>query len=66
MGIAPATIKSKFVVSQSPSQLGYLYNEPGVLLFPAEHVHSSLNAAALFLIPHRSSTPTSRHGFCTW
>jgi hypothetical protein len=62
MGIAAATIKSKFVVCQSPRQLGYLYNESALLLFPAEHVHSSRNAAALFLIP----SVVSRRGSQRW
>jgi hypothetical protein len=62
MGIGSATIKSKFVVCQSPRQSSYLYNESALLLFPAEHVHSSLDAAALFLIgPGMVSAPWFPH-----
>jgi hypothetical protein len=66
MGIASATIKSKSVLCQSPRWLSYLYNEGARLLFPAEHVQSSLNSAALFLIHLSMSPASSRYGFRGW
>ena len=47
-------------------EMSYLYNEGARLLFPGEHDQSSLNTAALFLIPSSVSPASLRHGFRGW
>ncbi len=37
MGVAAATIKSKFELAQPPRRFGYLYNAVVWALFPGEH-----------------------------